>query len=151
MISPHPAPHSSDGKHQSKKRKKKHNKRKSNKCRRTNSPTPATSLFHVVNQEDQFKWELSDTMAEYAKDHLNIFVQEKDLTESILKTIPAPSNLKEVRRMDELIAQLLKEKRKKILLHQDVIYEKIQRKSMDIMGRLCKLWESLETANQNFP
>ena len=108
-------------------------KRKCKKRRRTNSPTPATSLFHVVNQDDQFKWELSDTMAEYAKDHLNIFVQEKDLTESILKTIPVLSNLKEVRRMDELIAQLLKEKRKKILLHQDVIYEKIQRKSMDVM------------------
>ena len=53
--------------------------------------------------------------------------------------------------MDELKAQLLKEKRKKILLHQDVIYEKMQRKSMDLMGQLCKLWESLETANQNFP
>ena len=142
---------SSDGEQQGNKWKKKHKKRKSKKRRRTNSLTPGTSRFLVVNQEDQFKWELSDTTAEYAKDYLNIFEQEKDLKESILKTIPVPSNLQEIRRMDELKAQLLKEKRKKILLHQDVIYEKMQRKSMDLMGQLCKLWESLETANQNFP
>ena len=142
---------SSDGEQQGKKWKKKHKKRKSKKRRRSNSLTSGTSRFLVVNQEDQFKWELSDTTAEYAKDYLNIFEQEKDLKESILKTIPVPSNLQEIRRIDELKAQLLKEKRKKILLHQDVIYEKMQRKSMDLMGQLCKLWESLETANQNFP
>ena len=48
--------------------------------------------------------------------------------------------------MDEFTAQLLKEKRQKMLLHQDAIYEKIHRKNMDFMGPLCKLWESLETA-----
>ena len=50
--------------------------------------------------------------------------------------------------MDELMAQLLKEKRWKILLRQDAIYERIQRKNMDIMEPLCNLWESLETANK---
>ena len=35
----------------------------------------------------KFKWELSDVMAEYANEHLNIFIQEKDLKESVLKTI----------------------------------------------------------------
>ena len=35
--------------------------------------------------------------------------------------------------MDEFIAQLLKEKQQKILLHQNAIYERIQRKS-------CTLW-----------
>ena len=50
--------------------------------------------------------------------------------------------------MDEFMAQLLKEKRQKILLQQDAIYEKVQRKNMDVMGPLCKLWESLVTANK---
>ena len=67
-------------------------------------------------------------MAKYVNEHLNIFIQEKDLKESILKTIPVPSNLQEVRQMDEIMAQLLKEKRQKILLQQDPIYEKVQRK-----------------------
>ena len=118
----------SDEEQRSKKRKKKHKKRKSKKRRRTKSPTPETSRFLVVNQEDQFKWELSDFMAKYANEHLNIFIQEKNLKESILKTIPVPPNLQEVRQMDEFMAQLLEEKRQKILLQQDAICKKIQKK-----------------------
>ena len=34
----------------------------------------------------------------------------------------------------------------RVLLHQDVIYEKMQRKNMDIMVPLRKLWEALKTA-----
>ena len=64
-------------------------------------------------------------MAEYKSNHFNIFIGEKDLKESILMTIPVQSNLQEVGRMDEFMAQLLKEKRQKVLLHQDSIYEKI--------------------------
>ena len=87
-------------------------------------------------------------MTEYAKCHLIIFIHAKDLAKSILKTIPCPSNLQVVIRMDELMAQLLKKKRQKNLLHQDAIYEKIQRNKMDVMGPLCKVWKSLETANK---
>ena len=35
------------------------------------------------------------------------------------------------------MAQLPKEKRQKILLHQDAIYEKIQRRNISDMGPLC--------------
>ena len=62
----------------SKKRKKKHEKKKSKKSRRTKYSTLETSRFRMANHADQFKWELSDTMVEYANDHLNIFIQEKD-------------------------------------------------------------------------
>ena len=78
-------------------------------------------------------------MAEYTNDHLNIFMQEKDLKESILKIIPVPSNLQKVRRMDEFMAQFLIEKRQKILLQKDAIYERTQIKDMDVMRQLCKL------------
>ena len=139
---------SSDEEQRSTKRKKKHKKWKFKKCHRTKYPTPETSRFGVVNQEDQFKWELSDVIAEYANEHLNIFIQEKSLKDSILKTIPVPSNLQEIRQMDEFMAQPLKEKEQKMLLQQDAIYEKVQRKNMDVLGPLCKLWESLETANK---
>ena len=52
-------------------------------------------------------------MAEYANDHPNIFIQGKDLKELVLKTIPVPSKLQEVRQTDEA-SQLLKEKRQKV-------------------------------------
>ena len=91
-------------------------------------------------------------MTEYANDHLNIFMQEKyhskvvnskDHFSSIKLT---RRSLLRSRRMNELMVQLLKEKRQKILLAQDTI-EKIQ-KNMNVMGPLCKLWESLEIANK---
>ena len=72
--------------------------------------------MRVVDQEHQFKWELLDTMTLNGNYHLNIFIQEKDLKEPILKTISVPSNLQKVRRMDKFMAQLLKEKRQKTLL-----------------------------------
>ena len=40
-------------------------------------------------------------MAECANDHLNIFIQENYLKNSILKIIPVPLNLQEV--MDEFM------------------------------------------------
>ena len=46
------------------------------------------------------------------------------------------------------MAQLLKEKPQKGLLPQNAIYEKTQRKNMNVMGPPCKLLESLETANE---
>ena len=64
-------------------------------------------------------------MAEKANSHLNVFIQDKDLNESFLKTIPLPSNIKEVRRIDEFMAQLLKEKWQKVLIYQGTINEKI--------------------------
>ena len=139
---------SSNEEQRSKKRKKKHKKGKFKKHRRTKSSTPENSSSRVVNQEDQFKRELSGTVAEYAHNYLIIFIQEKDLKESILKAIPFPSNLQEVRRMDEFMAQLLKEKRQEILLQQAAIYKNIQRKNMGITRPLCKLWKSLETVNK---
>ena len=71
-------------------------------------------------------------MTKYANEHFNIFIQEKDLKELILKTIPVPSNLQEVREMDEFMAQLLKEKRQEILLQQDASYKKVQRKGATV-------------------
>ena len=71
-------------------------------------------------------------MTKYANEHFSISIQEKDLKELILKTIPVPSNLQEVREMDEFMAQLLKEKRQKILLQQDAIYKKVQRKGATV-------------------
>ena len=68
---------SSDEEQRGKKRSKKHKKRKSKKHRRIKSPTLETSRFRIVNQEYQFKWGLSDLMAEYANGHLNILIQEK--------------------------------------------------------------------------
>ena len=48
--------------------------------------------------------------------------------------------------MDEFILQFLKGKHQKALLAQDLIYERIQKKNLDVMGPLQKLSQSLEQA-----
>ena len=63
-----------------------------------------------------------------------MFIHDKDLKESMLIKNPLPSNFQEVKRMGEYIVQLLKKKkiRKKALLNQDSIYEKSQKKNLDV-------------------
>ena len=52
-------------------------------------------------------------MAEYGISYFNVFIQENDLNESILIQNPVPTNFQEVKRMDEYMVQLLKEKKSK--------------------------------------
>ena len=61
-----------------------------------------------------------------------MFIQDKDLKESILIKNPLPFNFQEVKRIGEYIVQLLKEKNQKALLKQDSIYEKSQKKNLDV-------------------
>ena len=51
--------------------------------------------------------------------------------------------MQEVKKMNEF-KQLKKKKNQKALLAQDLIYEKIQKKNLDVMGLLGKLLQSLE-------
>ena len=61
-----------------------------------------------------------------------MFIQDKDLKESILIKNPLPFNFQEVKRIGVYIVQLLKEKNQKALLKQDSIYEKSQKKNLDV-------------------
>ena len=50
--------------------------------------------------------------------------------------------------MDEFNLQLLKEKHQKTLLAQDLIYEKIQKKSQDVFGQLSVFGTGKERGQQ---
>ena len=52
-------------------------------------------------------------MAEYDISYFSVFIQENDLNESILIQNLVPTNFQEVKRIDEYIVQLLKEKKSK--------------------------------------
>lgn len=64
-------------------------------------------------------------VTEYRNNYFNIFVQEKDLQKSTLVKDPVPSNVQEVKEMDELCYNFLTEKKQMALINQDIIYEKI--------------------------
>ena len=83
-----------------------------------------------------------------ANDHFNVFILEKNLKDNILIETLVPSNMQEVKKLDKFILQLVKEKRQKALLAQDMLYEKIQKKNVDVMGPLRKLLQFLEQAKR---
>ena len=63
-------------------------------------------------------------VTEYRNNYFNIFVQEKDLQMSTLVKDPVPSNVQEVKEMDELCYNWRKKKHR-TLINQDIIYKKI--------------------------
>ena len=82
-------------------------------------------------------------MAKYASSHFNQYVQERDLKESILTENPVPSNITEVKKLDEFISHLLKENNQTSVCPLDTLekieknqtLEKIQ-KNIHVMGPL---------------
>ena len=81
-----------------------------------------------LNQDDQFKWFLLDDMAKYANSHFNQYVQERDLKESILTENHVTSNITEVKKLDEFMSHLLREKNQTSICTFDITLEKISRK-----------------------
>ena len=71
-------------------------------------------------------------MVKYGNSHFNVFIQDKDLQESILIQNPVSSNFHEIKRIDGFY----------------LIYKKIQKKKLNVMGPLGKLWHALEQANK---
>ena len=109
----------------------------------------STERIRVVDEEEQFKWELDILeLAKYANDHFNVFIPEKNLKDNILIETLVPSNMQDIKKLDKFILQLVKEKRQKALLAQDMLYEKIQKKNVDVMGPLRKLLQFLEQAKR---
>ena len=56
--------------------------------------------FRAAPKYDDFKWDLSENLAEKTNDHFNKSTPEKDLQESILVENPFPLNLHPSRKID---------------------------------------------------
>ena len=61
--------------------------------------------FHNVLNEDQFKWDLPSELASHSKTQFEKYIPEKSLHDAISKV---PSNLNEVKKIDEFLKNLLK-------------------------------------------
>ena len=66
-------------------------------------------------------------MASYANDNSENYISEKDVKEAILTKTPRPENLDPVKKLDDYLQELLKQKKRS------------QDKVLDIMGPLSKL------------
>ena len=85
-------------------------------------------------------------MAKYSNSHFNQHKQERDLKASILTENSVPSNITEVKKLDNFMFHLLKENNQTSVCTLDTTLVKIQKKNTDVMGPLSKLWHALESA-----
>ena len=85
-------------------------------------------------------------MANYANKYFEEYLPEDSLKEVILCQNPVPDNLDNVKKLDDFLRDILKEKRKTNKQNIENVLEKLQRKTVDVMGPLSKLWNILEGA-----
>ena len=78
-------------------------------------------------------------MAEYANTHFETYVKEADLKQQILMENPVPDNLEQVKKLDDFVRDILKDKRKQKDLDIDGTIEKLQSES-----RYPLIWLILE-------
>ena len=65
-------------------------------------------------------------MIEYTNTHFETYVKEADLKQQILMTNVVPDNLDKVKKFEDFVRGILKDKQKQKDLDMDFIFEKIQ-------------------------
>ena len=96
--------------------------------------------FKIMSTEDQFKLLLPEKMAEYENDHLQTFLSEKGVHDSILMENPIPSNADQPQTVDDFIVLLMSKNETAV----DLLLEKVQQKIANVMGPLARVWKALE-------
>ena len=78
-------------------------------------------------------------MANYTNKYFEEFVPKDSLKEAILFQNPVPDNLDNVKKLDDFLGDILKEKRKTNEQNIENVLEKLQRKTVDVTGPLSIL------------
>ena len=80
-------------------------------------------------------------MAKYVNQLFEKYIPDKDIEESLLVENPVPSNINVVRQLDDFVKSIVHQSN---VIPMDSIMEKFQEKLRDVLGPLCKAWDSLE-------
>ena len=99
--------------------------------------------------EDQFKWDLSSDFASFGNTQFEKYIPEESLHGTTCEVHPIPNNLNQVKKMDEFLKYLLKQKNKNNSLVIDKILGKIQKKALSLTSPLSKVWLKLENVKKS--
>ena len=88
--------------------------------------------------------EITQSMANYANKNFEEYIPEHSLKEAILRQNPVPDNLDNVKKLGDFLRDILKEERKTNKQNIENVLEKLQRKTVDVVDSLLKLWNILE-------
>ena len=95
------------------------------------------TMFKILTEGEKFKCNLPKGMARYANIFFEEFIPEGDLKEAILTQSPVPENMDTLKKLDDFLKDLLKEKKKINEQNLENIFGKLQNKTRDIMGPLA--------------
>ena len=83
-------------------------------------------------------------MIEYTNTHFETYVKEADLKQQILMTNVVPDNLDKVKKLEDFVRGILKDRQKQKDLDMDFTFEKIQSKNTCVISLLSELWMLVE-------
>ena len=86
-------------------------------------------------------------MASHANNNSEKYIPEKDVKEAIFIKTPMSENLDPVKKLDDYLQELLKQKKRRQDIVIDNTLETVQDKVLDIIVPLSKLWVMIEQVN----
>ena len=87
--------------------------------------------------------------ATYANDNFETYIKDIDLKKAVLLEHPVPNNLDLVKKLDSFVHDIVKDKRKQTDIDWDNALEKIQHKTINVMGPLSRPWTTVEDAQNS--
>ena len=83
--------------------------------------------------EDKFRYNLPTDLTEYANKRFETYVNKADVKQEILIENPEPDNLDQVKKLDNFVRDILKDKQKEKDFLIDVIFDKTQSSNACLM------------------
>ena len=121
--------------------------RKRNELSAQGGDGPNSKRFRTITEEEKYKPLLPQDMASHRNNNSEKYIPEKDVKETVLIKTPKPENLDPVKKPEDYLQELLKQKKKR----QDIVIgntlETVQDEVLDIMVPLSKLWVMVEQVN----
>ena len=106
---------------------------------------PKFSLYQPTSKKDQNSWRLPSELAHYFNKHSRVFIDEADLQEQVKETLPVPSNIREVPKIDAFIQATWDSQGKTFMADKDKDLARIQNRIRDVMGPWANVWSSIES------
>ena len=106
----------------------------------------SSSLVKILSKKKINEYRIDDRLEKHFREHSNVFVPDADLEFSFLVDHPVPGNIKKARVLDPVLETMLNEDNKQIVVKQDESLKRVQKKVIDVLGPLSKVWTPLEKA-----
>ena len=90
-------------------------------------------------KKEEYRWSLIADMAEYANENSEKFILDKAVKEAILLKLPRPGNTDPVKKLNDFLLELLKQKKKIVDITIDGTFEKNSREGNRYYGPIIQI------------